>query len=168
MLPRSARNAESRSLSFRTMSHPLSARDMALGAGLVALGIALGSYRADPVMAAGLQDAADPVITYASPESGGMSGTSGDIIAVTGQYGLGTSVLYVIDVRRERLAVYEARGGSRASRGLWLVGARRIDRDFMIDRYNDESEFLYEDLERIYREELARAGGPADSGQEDQ
>lgn len=135
---------------------------------MVVLGMALGSLRADPLLAAGLQGPGDSVITSASPESVGMSGSSGDIIAVTGQYGLGTSVLYVIDVRQERLAVYEARGGSRASRGLWLVGARRIDRDFMIDRYNDESEYLYEDLERIYREELVRTGGAADPGQEDE
>ncbi len=163
-----ARNAESRSVSSELMSRAVSARDLALGAGLVVLGMALGSLRADPLLAAGLQGPGDSVITSASPESVGMSGSSGDIIAVTGQYGLGTSVLYVIDVRQERLAVYEARGGSRASRGLWLVGARRIDRDFMIDRYNDESEYLYEDLERIYREELGRTGGAADPGQEDE
>ena len=49
------------------------------------------------------------------------------MIAVTGSYGVGTSVLYVIDTHTRQLAVYEARGGSPDSAKLFLVGARRID-----------------------------------------
>ena len=37
---------------------------------------------------------------------------AGIFLAVTGSYGLGTSVLYLIDAKNRQLAVYEARGGS--------------------------------------------------------
>ncbi len=82
---------------------------------------------------------------------GARSGAAGDLIAVTGSYGLGTSVLYVIDAKARQLAVYEARGGSRQGRRLVLVGARRIDLDLRLTGYNDESEYSYAELERRFR-----------------
>src|SRR5690606_15304318 len=35
-------------------------------------------------------------------------------LAVTGSYGIGTSVLYLVDTKNQQLAVYEARGGAAA------------------------------------------------------
>ena len=46
---------------------------------------------------------------------------------MTGSYGVGTSVLYLIDTEKKQLLVYEARGGSQSMRRIVLVGARRID-----------------------------------------
>ncbi|MEQ8763183.1 MAG: hypothetical protein RL885_04600 [Planctomycetota bacterium] len=60
-----------------------------------------------------------------------------DLIAVTGQYGQGTSVLYVVDTKRRQLAVYEAKGGTQSK--LSFVAARRIDLDLQLVGYNDES-----------------------------
>lgn len=74
------------------------------------------------------------------------------ILAVTGSYGVGTSVLYVIDTNTKQLAVYEARGGTESMRRLTLVGARRIDLDLRIEGYNDESEYSYEALRRRFGE----------------
>ncbi|MFQ5504109.1 MAG: hypothetical protein ACE5F1_04825 [Planctomycetota bacterium] len=86
-------------------------------------------------------------------ETSGSSSASGDgLIAVTGSYGIGTSVLYVLDARSKQLAVYEARGGAGNSRRLFLVGARRIELDLRLEGYNDESEHSYEDLARRFRE----------------
>jgi hypothetical protein len=87
----------------------------------------------------------------------GSSGAARDLIAVTGSYGVGTSVLYVLDAKTRNLAVYEARGGSLNSRRLFLVGARRIDLDMQLLGYNDESEFGYEELEKRFKE---REGKP--------
>lgn len=83
--------------------------------------------------------------------SGDSSGAANGFIAVTGSYGVGTSVLYVLDTRSKQLAVYEARGGSTNSRRLYLVGARRIDYDLQLVGYNDESEFSHGDLANRFR-----------------
>jgi hypothetical protein len=84
-------------------------------------------------------------------ESGsGGSASAGGIIAVTGSYGVGTSVLYVIDAKTRQLAVYEARGGSRSGRRVVLVGARRIDLDLQLEGYRDESEHSYEELRKRF------------------
>jgi len=92
---------------------------------------------------------------------GGDSGTAASangLIAVTGSYGVGTSVLYVVDTVRKQLAVYEARGGSPNASRLFLVGARRIDLDLQLQGYNDMSEFGYEQLQRKFsdRDQPAR------------
>lgn len=83
--------------------------------------------------------------------SGGSSASHG-IIAVTGSYGVGTSVLYVIDTRSRHIAVYEARGGSSAGRRLTLVGARRIDLDLRLEGYNDRSEYSFDQLKRKFED----------------
>jgi len=80
----------------------------------------------------------------------GQSGTANGFIAVTGSYGVGTSVLYVLDTTTKQLAVYEARGGSAGSRRVYLVGARKIDLDLQLQGYNDESEYEYSDLEQLF------------------
>jgi hypothetical protein len=89
-----------------------------------------------------------PVLVYG--EDGGSSASANGFLAVTGSYGVGTSVLYVLDTESRQLAVYEARGGSQGSRRLTLVGARRIDLDLQLEGYNDESEFSYEQLRRRF------------------
>jgi hypothetical protein len=94
-----------------------------------------------------------PVLVYG--EDGGSSAAANGFLAVTGSYGVGTSVLYVIDTESRQLAVYEARGGSQGSRRLTLVGARRIDLDLQLEGYNDESEYSYEQLRRRFE----RVGG---------
>ena len=100
-------------------------------------------------------EAEPPVLFYG--EEGGSSAAANDILAVTGSYGVGTSVLYVIDTKQKQLAVYEARGGSRSMRRLVLVGARRIDLDLQLEGYNDESEFSFEALRR----RIEGGGAPA-------
>ncbi|MCA8956649.1 MAG: hypothetical protein KDC87_11295 [Planctomycetes bacterium] len=86
-------------------------------------------------------------------DGGGGSASANGFMAVTGSYGIGTSVLYLFDTTRKQLLVYEARGGSQSMRRLVLVGARRIDRDLELLDYNDESEFKRADLERMLRGE---------------
>jgi len=86
----------------------------------------------------------EPPILYASDS--GQAGYADGFIAVTGSYGVGTSVLYLFDTNSRQLAVYEARGGSPGTRRVVLVGARRIDLDLQLEGYNDESEFSYREL----------------------
>ena len=83
---------------------------------------------------------------------GGSTGAARDLIAVTGSYGVGQQVLYVIDAKRKQLAVYEARGGAKATRRLVFVGARRIDLDLRLDAFNDASELGYQDLLKRFKE----------------
>lgn len=95
-------------------------------------------------------------------DSGGSASANG-MIAVTGSYGVGTSVLYVIDTESKQLAVYEARGGSPDSAKLFLVGARRIDLDLQLQGYNDLSEWGYERLKRKFESpERPTRDNPAD------
>jgi hypothetical protein len=74
------------------------------------------------------------------------------MIAVTGIDITGSSILYVIDTQRRQLAIYQATGGGAATRGVTLVGARRIDLDLQLFGYNDASEYKYEDLEKKFVE----------------
>jgi hypothetical protein len=74
----------------------------------------------------------------------------GGFVAVTGSYGVGTSVLYLVDTVNRQIAVYEARGGSTEQRRLVLVGARRIDLDLQLRGYNDRSEYDYRALEELF------------------
>lgn len=91
---------------------------------------------------------APPPIVYS--EEGGHSATSNGFIAVTGSYGVGTSVLYLVDTVHRQLAVYEARGGSAEQRRIVLVGARRIDLDLQLPNYNDRSEYDYDALKDLF------------------
>jgi len=83
-----------------------------------------------------------------------------DMIAVTGDYGVGTSVLYVIDTKEKVLSVYEARGGAKSSRRVVWVGARKIDLDLKTQGYNDESEVSYEQLQAIFQKRGLLPGRP--------
>jgi hypothetical protein len=89
-----------------------------------------------------------PAVVY-SEESGSAASTNG-FVAVTGSYGVGTSVLYLVDTVNRQLAVYEARGGSTEQRRIVLVGARKIDLDLQLQGYNDRSEYEYKRLQELF------------------
>lgn len=97
-------------------------------------------------------------------EDGGNSSANNGFIAVTGSYGVGTSVLYVVDTNTRQLAVYEARGGSAEQRRIVLVGARRLDLDLQLHGYNDRSEYEYSDLEKLFAKRRP-TGRNVDTGQ---
>lgn len=75
------------------------------------------------------------------------------MVAVTGVDITGASILYLVDTINYRLAVYQANGGSSASQGLKLIGARRIDLDMQLDGLNDKSDYTYKDLRRLFTEQ---------------
>ncbi len=91
----------------------------------------------------------DEPIVYPEDTGGSSSATNG-FLAVTGSYGVGTSVLYLVDTQSRQMAVYEARGGAPGQRRLVLVGARRIDLDLQLRGYNDQSEYDYRALETLF------------------
>ena len=114
--------------------------------------------------------APEPVLPEAGPtgqpplvysQESGQSSSAGDFLVVTGSYGVGTSVLYVIDSVTRRLVVYEARGGSPSMRGLVLVGARNIDLDLQLDKYNDDSEYTYRRLQSMFEKRDPQDKGAA-------
>lgn len=111
-----------------------------------------------PVNHPGVQPGANQPGMLVYGEENGTGVSANGILAVTGSYGVGTSVLYVIDTNTKQLSVYEARGGSRGSRRITHVGARRIDLDLQLRSYNDESEYQYDDLERLFDVRDRRAG----------
>jgi hypothetical protein len=64
------------------------------------------------------------------------SGSSPNMIAVTGLIGSGVSVLYVIDTEKKQLAVYNAAGGKE----IRFVAARRIKYDLELKQWKDGSD----------------------------
>ena len=94
-------------------------------------------------------DSTQPVVV--TEEGGGGAASNNGFVAVTGSYGVGTSVLYLVDTVNRQIAVYEARGGSTEQRRLVLVGARRIDLDLQLRGYNDRSEYDYRALEELFQ-----------------
>src|SRR5688500_18889930 len=96
-------------------------------------------------------DVAPPIVYSEESGQGSSTGANGGFVAVTGSYGVGTSVLYLIDTVNRQLAVYEARGGSAEQRRIVLVGARRIDLDLQLPSYNDRSEYEYDQLKDLFR-----------------
>lgn len=79
-------------------------------------------------------------------------------VAVAAEYQTGVSLLYVLDQKSERLAVYEARGGASNSHRLALVGVRNVALDTQLDGFNDESDYSYKELEEL----LERRGVPVE------
>ena len=67
-------------------------------------------------------------------------------VAVAGPYQSGVSLLYVLDQETQHLAVYEAKGGAPNSREVVLVGVRNIQLDTLLDAFNDESDYTYQQL----------------------
>lgn len=105
---------------------------------------------ADPSPSPTPEEGSSQPIVYTEDGGGGAAGANG-FVAVTGSYGVGTSVLYLIDTVNRQLAVYEARGGSAEQRRVVLVGARRIDLDLQLRGYNDRSEYEYRALEELFQ-----------------
>lgn len=87
----------------------------------------------------------------------GATDNNGDMIAVTGDYGNGTSVLYVIDTKAKHLAVYRSVNGNTVE----LVGARRIEHDLRLWEFNDRSSDSHRvlNLEKQYDDYQRRATG---------
>jgi hypothetical protein len=81
----------------------------------------------------------------------GTAGANGRMIAVTGPYQQGVSLLYVLDTETKQLAVYEARGGSKSGGRLMFIGARRIENDLRLESYHDDSEYSYSDLSGYFQ-----------------
>lgn len=92
----------------------------------------------------------EPTVVYTEEVSSAAVSNNG-FLAVTGSYGIGTSVLYLVDTKSRQLAVYEARGGTQGQRQIVLVGARRIDLDLQLEGYNDRSEYDYRGLQDLFR-----------------
>ena len=72
----------------------------------------------------------------------------------------GTALLFVLNTESKVMNVYEAEGGSRATRGLAFIASRKIERDSFVTGYNDRSEYSYQDLVKRIQLEEARASGP--------
>lgn len=88
---------------------------------------------------------------------GGGGDAARDLIAVTGTYGSGASVLYLVDARTRHLAVYKTENG----RKLEFVAARNLEYDLKLEALNDESPpgFSPDELRRSWIK--SRAGGAA-------
>jgi len=123
-----------------------------------------GSVPAPPTTQPEPAPAADDQIVYTEEHSSSMSANG--FLAVTGSYGVGTSVMYLVDTVNRQLAVYEARGGSAEQRRIVLVGARRLDLDLQLHGYNDRSEYEYSDLEKLFAKRRPKARN-VDTGQPD-
>jgi len=139
----------------------LDASDSSLDRGPQGRGTRPPAPRVEPLPTAPA-DPKDPLIF--SGDSGN-AGSANGFIAVTGSYGVGTSVLYVLDTVTRQLAIYEARGGSPGSRRVVLVGARRIDLDLELEGYNDDSEFSYRDLARRFERRSENPRGTGKTGE---
>lgn len=105
--------------------------------------------------------AAAPALVY-TEDNGHVASSNNGFLAVTGSYGVGTSVLYLVDTVNRQLAVYEARGGSAEQRRIVLVGARRIDLDLQLRDYNDRSEYDHGQLEQLFQKNDRKAASGKD------
>ena len=65
---------------------------------------------------------------------GGTADSDRNMVAVTGTTSTGSAVLYLVDTRLRRLAVYQATG-----KNIELVAARNIEYDLKLDSYHDAS-----------------------------
>jgi len=114
--------------------------------GLCALGMARGAQQ---------PPAPPPPKTQIVPVANTATADSNNrMIAVTGTDITGASILYLVDTVNNRLAVYQAQGGSEGSRGIHFIGARRIDLDLQLDGWNDRSDWPYKRL----KEEFSKKG----------
>ncbi|MFY9345274.1 MAG: hypothetical protein WAT39_22480 [Planctomycetota bacterium] len=107
-----------------------------------------GPVNPPPTPAEPVPTGSEPAVAY--HEETGQTASANGFLAVTGSYGMGTSVLYLVDTVNRQLAIYEARGGSAEQRRVVFVGARRIDLDLQLRGYNDRSEYEYEQLQELF------------------
>lgn len=94
-------------------------------------------------------------------------GAEDEFLMTTGTAAHGGALLFVLNTRTRTLNVYEAEGGSRATRGVTFVASRKIERDLYVTGYNDKSEYSYQDLVERIRAEEARTGSDRPSGSDD-
>lgn len=83
-------------------------------------------------------------------------------VAAVGPYQDGVSLLYVLDQKTQRLAVYEARGGAKNSHRVEFVGARNISLDSLLDAFNDDSEYSYQALRKDFEQAGHQVDPPAE------
>ncbi len=117
----------------------------------------------NPVVIAGLVAVVVVLLTQerqTAQAAGNTAGAAGDIVAVTGEYGNGTSVLYVIDAKSRQLAVYRSWDGQH----IELVAARKIENDLKLLSYHDRSMdgFSPQQLAKAVRENIRRMAAKED------
>jgi len=83
------------------------------------------------------------------------------MIAVTGTSSSGAAVLYLVDTRQKRLAVYQANG-----KNIELVAARNIEYDLKLDSYRDSSDDEVQ-VGRLRANWIKAQGGKQDDGPTD-
>lgn len=96
-----------------------------------------------------------------------VSDAPGEYLVRTESSSTGTALVFVLNTRTQVLNVYEAEGGSRATRGLSFVASRKIARDVYVTGYNDRSEYSYQDLLKRFELEEARQNALEGSGDGD-
>jgi hypothetical protein len=91
---------------------------------------------------------------------GGTADSDRNMIAVTGTSSTGAAVLYLVDTRQKRLAIYQASG-----KNIELVAARNIEYDLKLDAYRDTTAEEYA-VARLRALWLKNQGGarPGDDG----
>ncbi len=125
--------------------------DVALGAlaGAGVLSLAASLRHPEPIRA----DDAAP----SNPQS--------KFLMTTGASVHGGVLLFLLDTETRGLLVYEAEGGSKGTRGITLVAARKVDQDVFVTGYNDKSEYSYSDLVKRARQEELRNKSLEDSAE---
>jgi len=98
------------------------------------------------------------------PQSMDQDGDAGTFLMETAKATTGGALLFVLNTRSRVLNVYEADGGTRATRGVTFVGSRKIERDLYVTGYNDRSEYSYQDLLERFRVEETRAEALGEGG----
>jgi len=92
---------------------------------------------------------------------GGTADSDRNMVAVTGTTSTGSAVLYLVDTRLKRLAVYSATG-----KNIELVASRNIEYDLKLDSYHDASSDEVQ-VRRLRADWLKAQGGkigPDDGG----
>jgi hypothetical protein len=74
------------------------------------------------------------------------------MIAVTGDVGSGTSVLWLIDTEKKRISVYRSKNG----KNIEWVASRNVELDFKVEGYHDESALSAEELRRRWEKHALR------------
>ena len=112
-------------------------RDGFYRAGFLAL-LASTAFLLGILQAGGLAARAEGGGTTVPAGGGGGGGATADgnrdMIAVTGTSPTGAAVLYLVDTKGKRIAVYQASG-----KNIELVAARNIEYDLKLDAWHDSS-----------------------------
>jgi len=88
------------------------------------------------------------------------SNSNNRFVAVTSPIGSGESVLFLVDAKKEQIAIYRFD----RNKGLKFLAARKIDYDLRIDGYQDMSEFTRSELKKEYQKQAAKAAAEAAKG----